>query len=690
MRLKRAQNDFRVFEILDEDFLSAGSHRVYRITKRGTTTFEAADALARAAGVPREAVQYAGLKDREGITGQYMSIEGGPPLEVREEGVTIRTAGAAPRGLESTDSRGNSFEIVVRDLESRGMVRLRRNLAELKESALPAYFDDQRFGCLRHGQGFVVRKVALGDLEGAAKDLLCAPSKFGPEQIEQQKERIRRHWGDWERLLSMTRGRRGASLFEHLVREPNDWEGALVRGIATRERTIHLFAYQSFLWNEAVRHWLAEQLPEEEQAWLPGDAGPLLVPRTLPEEFRADMDGATFPLYGEGVELTEEQERCYSRVFREERLDPAAFRDLDISGFRPQAEARALWSAPEHLRAAPAERDDLHRGRQKMRVRFRLPRGQYATLLLKRLGLPMRDDEPFFVSMHISRHRLDYPGHDGKPAQKPDWKERDKKASRGQQWPEVGSHVSGKVTGFTDWGLFLNIGLPKDAVVAVDDMPALDVELPLSERFQKGQPLTATVVLVDRRKERVRLSLLDDAKPVVKTGWKDRDDRGTRGGRWPDPGSVVSGNVVGFSDWGVFVNIGLPKDAVVAVEDMPALDEELPLRERFQKGQPLSATVILVDRSKERVRLSLLPDAKPVEVKRSGGRGKRDSHQSGPRKGGRPGWKSGGKRPGGKGVRRGGEGRKGGQDRRKPAASDNPWGNRRKPADRGEGQGEER
>jgi tRNA(Glu) U13 pseudouridine synthase TruD len=32
---------------------------------------------------------------------------------------------------------------------------------------MPNYFDDQRFGCLRHGQGFPMRSVLLGDHERA-------------------------------------------------------------------------------------------------------------------------------------------------------------------------------------------------------------------------------------------------------------------------------------------------------------------------------------------------------------------------------------------------------------------------------------------------------------------------------------------------------------------------------------------
>ncbi len=244
MRLKRTQNDFRVTEVIDEDGLfSEGPYSLYRVTKRGVTTFEAADVLAKAAGVPREQVAYAGLKDKDGVTSQIMSVEGGRPVSLREDGMVIRPVSRAARPIESTDSRGNSFEIVMRDLSGDDMRRIRVNLAELKDGAVPNYFDDQRFGCLRHGQGFIVRHLLKGDVENALRSLLAAPSPYGNEKTEQFKAYIQKHWGQWEKLHGYCRARRGASVFAHLVEHPEDFAGALERGISNRERIEHLVTH---------------------------------------------------------------------------------------------------------------------------------------------------------------------------------------------------------------------------------------------------------------------------------------------------------------------------------------------------------------------------------------------------------------------------------------------------------------
>ena len=412
MRLKRTQNDFRVTEILEEEGLfEEGPFTLYRVTKRGFTTFEAADRLSKAAGVPREAVSYAGLKDKDGVTSQIMSVEGGRPVSLREQGLVMRPVSRSSRALTSADSKGNSFEIVMRDLSGDDMRRIRVNLEELRNGALPNYFDDQRFGCLRHGQGFIARHLLKGNVEMALRSLIAAPSPYGNEQVEQFKAYVQRHWGQWEKLHGYCRGRRGATVFEHLMHNPEDFAGAMERGISTRERTIHLFAYQSYLWNRAASIRVQEIVGEEDVAWLPGDASALPVWRKLTEPQLQQLRDFTLPLLGPG-ELSAEVEALYKKVFRQEGLPMSAFLKLDMSGFRPQLEERPFLVEPEFLRAAPAQRDDLYRRRQCMRVRFTLPRGQYATLVCKRLGMPTESGYET-LRIWVARHPLDWPDDKG-------------------------------------------------------------------------------------------------------------------------------------------------------------------------------------------------------------------------------------------------------------------------------------
>lgn len=410
MRLKRIQRDFRVTELLRDEqaLLGDGPYMMYRVTKIGLTTFEAADRLAEEAGVDREAVAYAGLKDKDGVTGQFMTVLGGRPVNVKEEGLAIFRVGPAVRSISSEDSAGNAFEIFVRDLTGDDMRRIRVNLEQVKRLGLPNYFDDQRFGCLRHGQGFIVRHLLAGDAESALRAVLAAPSRYGSEKIEAYKEGIAKRWGDWDALAAFTRGARGASAFDHLRAFPRDFPGALERGVASRERTIHLFAYQSHLWNRALALRVQQAVRGPDLAFLPGDAGALAVWRAIEPAALAELEALELPLLGKGAELSAEARRLYDAVLAAEGFTVNDFLALDRSGFRPLAEPRQVVIRPEFLRAAPAEPDDMFRLKHKMRLRFSLGRGQYATMTCKRLLMPTENSaRP--PRLWISRHELAWP-----------------------------------------------------------------------------------------------------------------------------------------------------------------------------------------------------------------------------------------------------------------------------------------
>jgi tRNA pseudouridine13 synthase len=415
VRIHRVPSDFRVVEQFDSSILNkSGSWRVYNVTKKGLTTTEVLGLMVTAAGVEKDQVSATGHKAKEGIAGQLVSVLGGAEIKLTEPELTVRSLGRCDRALLADDVHANAFEVVVRDLRGDDMRRLRHNMAQVRDLGMPAYYDDQRFGCLRHGQGFVVRNLIKGDLESAVRSLVAAASPYGPDAIESYKAGIRDRWGNWQELAKFTHGRRGQSLFEHLRDNPGDFEGAMRIGLSSRERTIHLYAYQSHLWNRAAALWVRQLAGEGKYGWLPCDEGSLPVPRELSKEALAAFKSAVLPLPGQGAELDENAVRLYKAVFEAEGFSYDDFVNLDLPGFRPISEPRALYIQPEYLRAAPAERDELYELNHKMRVRFTLPRGQYANLVLKRLLMPT-EEGCGRLCMWVARHPLVWPEDNGRP-----------------------------------------------------------------------------------------------------------------------------------------------------------------------------------------------------------------------------------------------------------------------------------
>ncbi|HET6204695.1 MAG TPA: tRNA pseudouridine(13) synthase TruD [Planctomycetota bacterium] len=389
MRLKARPEDFRVVELLDPTFLGEGPYAVYRVVKEKWTTLEVLGRLAREAGVEKSAVAYAGMKDRQGIAVQHFSVEGGRRIALREEGLLVRFLGPAPRPIGPPASRGNAFEIVARALGQEDLARLRANLLQVRSGGLPNYFDDQRFGCLRHGQGFVAKDLLEGNVERALRQLVAAPSPFDDPETGGFKAALRRAWGDWERCTKIARPREHFSLFRHLASAPGDFRGAFAF-VAQRLRVLHLHAFQSHLWNHALGHHLRGLVPPGDRVFLRSDDGPLLCPRRLPVPPLARLDRLSFPLPApDSVVPDASVRRALDEALAAEGLTLDRLQVEGIPGFAFKAEGRAAWLRPGHLRVRPAQGDELARGKWRVTLRFDLPRGAYATLVLKRLFAPL-------------------------------------------------------------------------------------------------------------------------------------------------------------------------------------------------------------------------------------------------------------------------------------------------------------
>lgn len=385
MKLKQRVGDFRVRELLRRDYLStAGEHRVYRVTKRKLTSDEAARVLADEAMVDPGEVRMAGLKDRQGLTIQYMSLARGRDVRVATSELKIEPAGFADTPLVSEDSLGNAFELTVRAIGRGDLHRLRINLPMMREHGTPNYFDDQRFGNLTHGQGWIYKGLCLGETGEALRRLLGARSPRDDERHRKFKDGLERHWGDWRECRDVA-GRFGKhhSVFEHLAKDPEDFAGAF-QHVSTRLKLIHLFAWQSHLWNRALAAWVRELYPVEQRVVMEGEDGTLLAyPEAPPPPFLAQR---FLRMPGERLEdVSDPHARAlYEAILADERLRPEQMA-VDVKGFHLKGEDRELLVRPAHLRVRPPELDNLNPGFSAVRVRFELPRGSYATLIVKRL-----------------------------------------------------------------------------------------------------------------------------------------------------------------------------------------------------------------------------------------------------------------------------------------------------------------
>lgn len=148
-RFKAEPEDFVVIEDLGFEPDGNGEHILVYVRKRGENTAWVAGLLAKAAGVNRGAVTWAGLKDRHAVTEQWFGIhlpgKDEPDLSVIEsDSIQILKRGRHSRKLRTGTLKGNRFQILLRDLPKEPSIETR--LAAIAAQGVPNYFGEQRFG----------------------------------------------------------------------------------------------------------------------------------------------------------------------------------------------------------------------------------------------------------------------------------------------------------------------------------------------------------------------------------------------------------------------------------------------------------------------------------------------------------------------------------------------------------------
>lgn len=145
---KQAPEDFRVTEVLGFEPSGVGEHLFLFIRKTNLTTERLVDDVARLLEVRSRDIGFCGLKDRQAITEQWLSI----PFPIKKELPAISGQGWEVLAMKRHDRKlkrgihkGNDFVICLKDLEG-DIAGLECRLGLLAEQGFPNYFGEQRFG----------------------------------------------------------------------------------------------------------------------------------------------------------------------------------------------------------------------------------------------------------------------------------------------------------------------------------------------------------------------------------------------------------------------------------------------------------------------------------------------------------------------------------------------------------------
>jgi tRNA pseudouridine13 synthase len=385
MKLKQKPEDFQVEELSDAAPEPDGPFAFYRLDKTGWTTPDALQAVRRRWQIDFRRLGYGGLKDRHAVTSQFFTIDRGPQRNLKHERIAVTYLGQRREPFGPGNIRANRFTITLRNMTDEAIANAVNALREAADVGVPNYFDDQRFGSVSASGEFIAREMVHGRFDRALWLALVEPYEFDPADEKRIKAILREHWNDWPACKAKLPKSHARSLVDYLVTHPTDFKGAVSR-LRPELQGLYLSAYQSFLWNRTLAAWLAKQVPAADLSVLHMKHDRLAVPVRMPAEVRSRWESLTLPLPSARMKSVNDVEwlALIEDVLKPEGLTLA---ELKIKGMQQpffSKGERAACLRPAELNHA-TETDELQAGRKKLVLRFELPRGCYATMIVKRI-----------------------------------------------------------------------------------------------------------------------------------------------------------------------------------------------------------------------------------------------------------------------------------------------------------------
>ncbi|MEA1916670.1 MAG: tRNA pseudouridine(13) synthase TruD [Campylobacterota bacterium] len=165
---KQSARDFVVDEIPLYEFSGEGEHLVLHVRKKNLTTWEMCEKISSYLKIKSRDIGYAGLKDKNALTKQYISIhkkyeETIDAMDI--ENIKVLEKTYHNNKIKTGHLKGNRFFIRVKKVSPLNATKLTNALEEIAKYGMPNFFGYQRFGI--HGDNYKLGKEIV---EGARKE----------------------------------------------------------------------------------------------------------------------------------------------------------------------------------------------------------------------------------------------------------------------------------------------------------------------------------------------------------------------------------------------------------------------------------------------------------------------------------------------------------------------------------------
>lgn len=372
--LKSRPEDFLVEEITPEGtVLELGKPHAYAgdlgkflhavLEKKGIDTIRATREIARSLGIRPERITYAGVKDKQAVAAQRISLY---KVEKEDlEKISLPGIKLAPTGRGDKIALGmlfgNRFTITIRGLsgEPEGLRKNIESRAKKMNSYFPNYFGEQRFGTKRPISALVGKLILQRNFREAAETYISKTFPGEPEGIKKVRRLAQK---DMKTALSKFPNKYlyERILLKHLLDAPKDYIGA-IRRLPLGLQKMFIHAYQSMIFNKV--------LAMIEKGGISGTA--LEIPLV-----GSDYSSRIFETPAD---------KYVKKVLAKEKISPKDFAIKEIPEISSAGNSRKAFEKFTDFGVPEVLPDEIFSGKEKAVVRFTLPKGCYATVFLEKL-----------------------------------------------------------------------------------------------------------------------------------------------------------------------------------------------------------------------------------------------------------------------------------------------------------------
>ena len=324
--IKQIPEDFKVEEIPFDLNEGNGNYNYFILEKTGLNTLEAVKAIAKKAGIKVNSIGWAGNKDKNAITKQLISF-----YRVKKElveklslpHINLTYFGTGSNEIALGKLLGNKFTITLRNLDEDDCNKIKTNYVLLKKQGIPNYFDEQRFGGNNPETG---KLILQGNFNEAA-----------------------------------------VQIFEETTSADK------LRQLHKSQLLLYVHAYQSLLFNKLLHQYIESNSTHTSK--ITYSRGTFVFPND-------EIKNKKLPVIGFGTELPAND----LKILEAEHITTRNFVIKQFPDISSEGTLRDAFAKITDFELGSSESDELNSGMKKITLSFSLPKGSYATIVVKALN----------------------------------------------------------------------------------------------------------------------------------------------------------------------------------------------------------------------------------------------------------------------------------------------------------------